>query len=325
MNRRTPLPTTPRRAGHQKTTRWSHLHLLITLAVFTLGFSTEGRTAPDIAEESAAKVALGRALFFDVNLSLHRNQSCASCHDPARAFTDGRDNAAGGVVSLGSDGESLGDRNAPSAAYARFSPRFHIDKEGKPRGGQFLDGRAATLADQAAGPPLNPLEMAMSDKAAVVDRIAANPGYVAQFETLWGPGILENDDKAYAAMTNAIAAFEMTDEFAPFDSKYDRYLRGEYTLTPQEDLGMTLFFSQQFTNCNRCHQLKRTQGQAGEIFSDYSYHNIGVPVNAALRATNGLGPEHIDHGLLEHRDIHAPEHDGQWKTPTLRNVAVTGP
>ncbi|MGB0720847.1 MAG: cytochrome-c peroxidase, partial [Gammaproteobacteria bacterium] len=259
-------------------------------------------------------VSLGRALFFDTDLSLHRNQSCATCHDPARAFTDSRTSVGAGAGSRGSDGESLGDRNTPTASYARFSPPFHMDRDGKPRGGQFLDGRASTLADQAAGPPLNPLEMAMPDKASVVARITEKPGYVTRFEALWGPGVLDDSDTAYAALTDAIAAFEMTEEFAPFDSKYDRYLRGEYTLTPQEDLGMTLFFSQQFTNCNRCHQLKRTQGQAGETFSDYSYHNIGVPVNAALRATNGLGPEHIDHGLLEHRDIHAPEHDGQWKT-----------
>ena len=269
--------------------------------------------------------ALGKALYFDANLSGNRRQSCATCHNPETGFADARGNRTGNAVSLGDDGESLGDRNAPTASYARFSPKFHKNDQGEYIGGQFHDGRAPGLAEQAAGPPLNPVEMNMPDPAAVVARVQENPTYTSILERLWGKDIFENTDQAYAAITEAIAAFERTDEFAPFDSKYDRYLRGEYQMTRQEDLGMTLFFSQQFTNCNRCHQLRPRQCMAEETFSNYEYHNIGTPVNRLVRAANGLGDEHVDRGLLENPTVNDPAQKGKFKVPTLRNVAVTAP
>ena len=277
------------------------------------------------AAEIASAEQLGQMLFFDVNLSKNRTQSCATCHDPGRAFTDSRDNGVGGAVSLGDNGRSLGDRNAPTAAYASFSPPFHRGADGKFRGGQFHDGRAATLAEQAGGPPLNPAEMAMPDKAAVVERLRENPIYVDAFERLHGAGILTDDERAYAAMAASIAAFEQTDLFAPFDSRYDRFLRGELELTPEEELGRTLFFSGQFTNCNLCHQLNPLPGTAGEAFASYEFHNIGVPANHAIRARNGMGPEAVDHGLLANPAVTDPAQDGRFKVPTLRNVAVTSP
>ncbi|HOP17036.1 MAG TPA: cytochrome-c peroxidase, partial [Gammaproteobacteria bacterium] len=81
-----------------------------------------------MAAESIGSIeALGRALYFDVNLSKNRSQSCATCHSPEFGFADPRGNAAGKAVSLGDDGRSLGDRNAPTASYAAFSPDFHRD------------------------------------------------------------------------------------------------------------------------------------------------------------------------------------------------------
>lgn len=272
-----------------------------------------------------SKAELGRALFFDVNLSKHRSQACATCHDPATGFADPRENASGHAVSLGDDGRSLGDRNAPTASYASFSPDFHRNADGKYVGGQFLDGREPDLAGQAGAPPLNPIEMGMPDKASVVARLGENPTYMAAFESLFGKGVLESDEALFGAMTQAIAAFERSEEFAPFDSKYDRYLRGEYELTAQEDLGMTLFFSQQFTNCNICHQLKPRAATEGETFSNYEYHNIGVPPNPAARAVNGVEAGHVDHGLLDNPRVDDPTRNGKFKVPTLRNVAVTGP
>ncbi|MGQ9371897.1 cytochrome-c peroxidase [Azospirillum sp. A39] len=280
-----------------------------------------GGTAYGESKALTSKEALGEALYFDTNLSANRTQSCATCHDPQSGFADPRGDAA----SLGDNGTSVGDRNAPSAAYARFSPTFSITPEGKAVGGQFHDGRAATLKDQAAGPPLNPDEMGMASKAAVLGRLKENRAYTAAFAKLYGPQVLDDADAAYDAMTDAIASFERTDLFAPFDSKYDRFLRGEYTMTPQEELGMTLFFSQQFTNCNMCHQLARMPAAKDETFTNYEYHNIGVPANAALRQRNGKGPGHVDHGLLENPAVEDPAQDGKVKTPSLRNVAVTGP
>lgn len=277
-----------------------------------------------------SKEKLGEALYFDVNLSAGRTQSCASCHDPAFAFVDPRDNGpakAGRAASLGDDGASIGDRNAPSAGYASFSPLFSYDAATKKaKGGQFHDGRAASLADQAAGPPLNPVEMGMKSKADVAARLKENAAYVDAFAALYGQTTVADADKLYAAMTDAVGAFERTTFFAPFDSKYDRALRGEYKMTDEEELGQTLFFSTQFTNCNLCHKLSPSPAAERETFSNYEYHNIGVPKNDALRAANGKGPKFVDRGLAENPQIRDKKaQEGKFKTPSLRNVAVTGP
>ncbi|MBY4675313.1 c-type cytochrome [Marinobacterium sp. CAU 1594] len=284
---------------------------------------TENRHSGDAQRQ--ARQALGQQLYFDVNLSRNRSQSCATCHNPQQGFVDDRDNGVGGAVSLGDDGHSLGDRTAPTAAYASFSPPFHRNADGAWVGGQFWDGREPGLAGQAGGPPTNPVEMGLTDKAMAVARLQENPSYVKQFKELYGEQIFANVEQAYRAMAQSIAAFEKTELFAPFDSKYDRYLRGEYKMTEQEELGRTLFFSQQFTNCNQCHQLKATPRAPGETFSNYQYHNIGVPVNAAVRARNGVPLDQVDHGLLNNPQVDDPTQDGKFKVPTLRNVAVTGP
>lgn len=277
------------------------------------------------AEDLPTREKLGEALFSDTALSFNRTQSCADCHNPLAGFADPRDGGVKGAASLGADGASIGDRNAPTAAYARFSPAFSINAKGRAVGGQFHDGRAATLQEQAGGPPLNPGEMGMRSKEQVRERLAENPSYARAFLALYGAGVLDDAERAYDAMTDAVARFEGTEAFAPFDSKYDRHLRGEYKMTAEEDLGMTLFFSTQFTNCNLCHQLKPMPASPGETFTNYEHHNIGVPVNAALRAANGKGKRHVDHGTRENPKAATAAQDGRYKTPTLRNVAVTGP
>lgn len=272
-----------------------------------------------------SKAALGEKLFSDVNLSKNRTQSCATCHNPAHGFVDNRSTAVGKAVSLGDDGKSLGDRNAPTAAYAKFSPDFHQNKAGKYIGGQFLDGREQDLAGQAGGPPLNPVEMGMPDKASVVARLQEKQDYVSAFKQLFGASVFDKPETAYATMAESLGEFEKTDLFAPFDSKYDCYLKGEVELTDQESLGESLFFSNQFTNCNRCHQLKTFPGSDGETFSNYQYHNLGVPTNQVVRAANGKAKDFVDHGLLEHPDVDAKTANGKFKVPTLRNIAVTAP
>ncbi|MCC0012944.1 MAG: c-type cytochrome, partial [Rhodobiaceae bacterium] len=194
-------------------------------------------------------------------------------------------------------------------------------------GGQFLDGRASRLEDQAGGPPLNPIEMGMPDKASVVARLREDQVYLSAFPKLFeDDGILEDAEKGYAAMTRAIAAFERTETFSPFDSKYDRFLRGEVQLSEQEELGRVLFFSQQFSNCNQCHQLGKSAIDPRETFTNYSFHNIGVPENLDLRAQNGVAVGTVDDGLAANPEVAGdPEERGKFKTPTLRNVAVTGP
>ncbi|MGA7269003.1 MAG: cytochrome-c peroxidase [Aestuariivirga sp.] len=281
---------------------------------------------PAWSGDDPERAKLGESLFFDVNLSKDRTQACSTCHAPDHAFTDPRETAAGRAASLGDDGTSLGDRNAPTAAYASFAPVFGRNAKGRWAGGQFHDGREPDLEGQAGGPPLNPLEMGMPSKSAVVGRLRENPDYVSRFQKIFGKDVFADDERAYAAMTQAIAAFERTPLFQPFDSKYDRALRGEYDLTEEEELGRVLFFSNQFTNCSKCHQLKPLGGAEGETFSNYEFHNIGVPVNAELRAVNGLPTSHVDGGLLENAAVGGdPAQKGKFKTPTLRNVAVTAP
>ncbi len=267
---------------------------------------------------------LGEALFHDENLSMNRTQSCASCHSPAQGFSDPR-RSAEGAFSLGDDGDSLGNRNAPTASYAAFIPPFHQNSGAMWIGGLFWDGRANSLEEQAGGPPLNPVEMGMPDKAALVQRLRDNPAYVERFASLFAPDILQDDERGFEAMTQAIAAFERSEELAPFSSKYDRYLAGKEELSKEEELGRTLFFSEQFTNCNLCHQLRSSPMGTQETFSDYSYHNIGVPRNPAISLEAGMPADFIDEGLLANPQVSDPAQRGKFRTPTLRNVAVTGP
>jgi cytochrome c peroxidase len=290
---------------------------IITALLAASVLATANAESGDLAE-------LGRALFFDARLSATGNQSCSSCHDPNRAFSDARDNGVAGAASLGDDGASLGDRNAPSLSYVPLTPDFHRDAVGNYVGGFFLDGRAATMTEQAQEPILNPIEMALPDAAAVRERVLAIPGYVAAFKELIGPSSLDSPEQALVSVATAITAFENTAEFSPFDSKYDRYLRGELELSKEEELGRIVFFSE-LINCNRCHLLDRREHRTEEVFTNFLYHNIGVPINPEVRRKNGLGEAHIDTGLLQNPRVKDTEQSGRFRVPSLRNVAVTGP
>ena len=279
------------------------------------------------ANRFTSKEALGEALFHDKNLSKNRSQACATCHMPENGFSDRHDTVNGNAVSLGDDGKSFGDRNAPSATYAAFSPPFHKDASGIYLGGQFWDGRAKGLEEQAGGPPLNPVEMGMPDEKSIADRINEDPDYLTAFSALFGSDSLKDPNKTFHAATDAIAAFERTKTFAPFDSKYDRYLRGEVKLTDQEELGRTLFFSTQFANCSLCHDVKGNNGTyETSTFTSHKYFNIGVPANIEARKFNGVRPGFVDLGLAANPEVKgSPAERGKFKVPSLRNVAVTGP
>jgi cytochrome c peroxidase len=274
--------------------------------------------------ESDAIVELGRALFFDTNLSANRTQACASCHQPGRAFSDGRDSGVSAAVSLGDDGVSLGDRNAPTLTYAALIPEFHQDQNHDYVGGFFQDGRAQTMLEQAREPFLNPIEMAMPDSAAVIARVRENHVYAESLRQNFGDDVFANDERAFAAIASSIVAFERTEMFASFDSKYDRFLRGEYELTPEEEFGRLLFFSQ-LINCSSCHLTDEREFGLRETFTNNLYHNIGVPANAAVRQKNGSEKNYRDTGLLLNPRVDDPAQAGKFRVPSLRNVAVTPP
>ncbi len=295
------------------------------LAVFCLGLGLAAAcNAEPATADSDAIIRLGQALFFDTNLSANRSQACATCHDPEQAFSDGRDNSTSGAVSLGDDGFSLGDRNTPAATYAFLIPDFHQNEKGEFIGGYFLDGRATTIVEQAGMPFLNPIEMGMSDAVAVVNRVRENPSYVTAIKKLYGEAIFDNPDQVFYALTKSIVAFEKTGLFAPFDSKYDRFLRGEYQMTSEENLGRILFFSDQ-VNCSNCHLLNTLDTLSGETFTNHRYHNIGIPTNIQVRQQNGVKVSHRDLGLLENSAVTDKAQAGKFRVPGLRNVAVTGP
>lgn len=272
------------------------------------------------------KAQLGRVLFFDSGLSEPAGQSCSSCHDPGRAFTDPDKNA---ITAKGVIPPLIGSRNVPTSMYASFSPKFHFDEEeGLYLGGQFLDGRAATLEEQAKGPFVNPLEMANPHGKAVVEKVR-RAAYAPMFEQVFGKEALKDDDKAYDRIAEALAEFQRTREFAPFSSKYDAYLTGKAKLTKQEMRGLRLFEREDKGNCAACHPSKPGPKGEAPLFTDFSYDNLGVPRNPdspfyKLPAKyNPAGELFVDRGLGG--VLNKQSEDGKFKVPTLRNIALTGP
>jgi cytochrome c peroxidase len=272
-----------------------------------------------------AEEDLGRLLFFDTSLSSPPGQACVTCHDPAVAFADPE---PGLPVSRGAVHGRYGNRNDQPAAYAMFAPPLHFEEEeGIWEGGLFWDGRVNTLEEQAMGPPLNPLEMANADTLGIADKLRAVP-YADRFEAVYGPGVLDADGDAFRAMASAVAAFQRTHRFAPFDSKFDRYLAGEVELTAQELRGLKLFEAEDKGNCAACHP---TTGDDGlpPLFTDFTYDNLGVPRNPANpfytlgEDLNPAGAAWVDVGLAQ--TVDDPAEIGKFRVPTLRNVALTAP
>lgn len=269
---------------------------------------------------------LGKQLFFDEQLSSPAGQSCASCHDPAAAFTDPRKATP---TSPGAIAGRFGNRNSPTAMYARFSPPFNYDAvEDTYVGGLFYDGRAADLEIQAQGPFLNPLEMANPDKATVVNKVR-NASYADLFKQVFGSTALDDADQAYIFLSTAIASFERTSIFSPFSSKYDDFLAGRVTLTAAEQRGLALYEDPAKGNCAACHPNRSSLPGTPPLFTDFTYDNLGVPRNpdnpfyTLPTEFNPDGFDFVDLGLA--KTVRNSEEDGRIKVPTLRNIDLTSP
>ena len=186
------------------------------------------------------KIALGKQLYFDGRLSADNKVSCASCHDPAKGFSNGEQFATG------VEGKK-GGRNSPTVintAYQKF---------------QFWDGRAQSLEEQALGPIQNPIEMNLTLDA-VVAKVNAIEGYRKQFQAVFGTDVTSD------GIGKAIAAYERT--VLSGDAPYDKFKAGDKAaLTEGAQRGMKLFFGK--ANCSACH--------AGASFTDNGFHNIGIP------------------------------------------------
>lgn len=283
--------------------------------------------------------ALGRALFFDENLSIERNQSCATCHAPEVGFTgpDSEVNATT-VVYPGSIHTRFGNRKPPTAAYAGFSPVLYYDETDEVwEGGMFWDGRASgdilgdPLAEQAQGPFLAGPEQALLDPQHLCIRVTEGD-YTNLFTEVWGDDFLNCDtnvDAVYVAIAEAIAAYERSSEVSPFSSKYDYYLAGEAELTELELRGLELFNGDAL--CSECHLNDADDADLPPLFTDFTYDNLGVPANPnnpfyADLAANPAGEDWVDLGLGEFlqksdypADVYLMEM-GKYKVPTLRNV-----
>jgi len=280
----------------------------------------------DIARFASPKERLGQMLFHDARLSEPAGQSCASCHDADFASTDPDQ---GTPTSQGVNPKLFGSRNTPTAMYMAFSPAFHFDAdEGLYVGGQFLDGRAATLENQAKGPFLNPLEMANTSKQQVVEKVSA-ADYASLFRRVYGPDAFSDTDAAYDKIADAIAAFERTRVFNKFTSKYDAYLAGKAKLTGQEMRGLELFEREDKGNCAACHTSRPAKDGTPPLFTDFTYDNLGTPKNpdnrfyAMKKEYNPDGRKFVDKGLGGF--VNSPAEDGKFKVPTLRNIALTAP
>jgi cytochrome c peroxidase len=271
---------------------------------------------------------LGKIIFYDQQLSVKRNESCSFCHMPEAGFT-------GAVSTLnhttsaypGSVRTRFSGRRPQSHTYASYAPVLHYNpEEGDLVGGQFWDMRAtglrldSALAEQAQGPPVNPVEMGLIDPACMVYRMSSRP-YRAMAETLWGaqafairwpanatemcdrpgpapqadplPVHLAAVDRGTAQTTfdqiaEAIAAFESSPEVSPFSAKYDFVIAGKAEFTPEEKAGYELFRSKA-THCNECHR----DGGPGEepLFTDFTASNLGLPRNPDLPFYQETAPD----------------------------------
>ena len=247
----------------------------------------QAQLAQDIQQPDV--VALGQMLFFDAHLSRKGQVSCASCHQPQRAFTDGR------PLAIGED-RLMGRRRSTPLLAAPFAPSL------------FWDGRAASLKAQVLGPVQDSREM-NHELGDAIARLRNLPPYPAQFLKAFGPGG-GIDGKAVDTaavdtdrLARALAAFVAT--IRPQTTRFDAFLNGQHdALDERELLGMHLFRTQ--ARCMNCH--------SGPLLTDHQFHNIGLSF---------YGRRNQDLGRFEvTRD---PADLGTFRTPSLRNVSQAGP
>ena len=246
------------------------------------------RPLPDAVETNPAKVALGQLLYHDTRLSADRTISCATCHGIETAGVDNLQYSEG-------IGGQFGGVNAPTSYNAVFN--FV----------QFWDGRAATLADQAAGPPLNPVEMGSASFEEIAARLSEDKAFTAQFLAVYPEGYSQQ------TITDAIAEYEKT--LITPNSPFDRYLKGDkQALTAEQVEGYALFKEY---NCATCH--------AGVNLGGLSYEMMGQRADyfkdRELNAQSGLTD--ADNGRWAQTGVERDRY--RFKTPTLRNVALTWP
>ena len=341
------------------------LVVLAVLVTMVIAFVVVGQGMAQTA--LTPKEELGQFLYFDENLSEPAGQACASCHEPAFGFVDPDSHIP---VSEGVIPGEFGGRNSPASAYAMYAPSLHFDAgEGLWIGGQFWDGRATgdelgdPLADQALGPFLNPVEMANPDKATVI-RDVADSEYAGLFKQVWGKNSLKNVEKAYDRVALSIAAFERTELFGQFSSKYDYYLqtclgmggdkndcaqgvgpiaaKAGAIFTKKEWEGLQLFMGENNNDgileegegamCAACHVAEWTPDPGNVVVPTWSPDGSIPPMFTDFTFDN-LGVPKSEHKLLRDAPVDLglgpvvgdAEENGKFKVMTLRNIGLTKP
>ncbi|MDD5150834.1 MAG: cytochrome c peroxidase [Flavobacterium sp.] len=295
----------------------SKLFIIVILSIIL--FTSCSKENEEYTTNDNAKIELGKQIFNDTNLSNPIGQSCASCHSPEKGFSDPENRAVSeGVVS-----KIFGNRNAPSLAYNIFSPERYYDTTDETFiGGLFLDGRSPNLQKQFIHPMLNPLEMNNTSKTVVAQKIKLASYYPKMVE-LYTNSPFESDVLSYVA--DALTKFQTSAEVNLFTSKFDYYLQGRASFTLKEKKGFALFQGKAL--CSQCHVTEPDSEVKKILFTDFTYDNIGVPKNPNnpfyTQASNSAGINYIDLGIGA--IVSKPEHNGKFRVPTLRNIALSGP
>ena len=272
---------------------------------------------------------IGREMFFDRSLSASRRIACATCHDPRHAYAPANGLA---VQPGGATLAAAGTRAVPSLRYQEYTPPYAdmldnpdgISAPG-PGGGFTDDGRAATLAEQAAIPLLAANEMANGSRTRLVARLKTSP-YADRFRQVFGAGIFADADSAFDAAARALQAFQLEDiSFHPYSSKYDLYASNKIggAMSPAEQRGFAVYNDPSKGNCFACHYNGAGMNGSVRLFTDFTYAALGVPRNPEIPANRN--PAYFDLGLCGRADHPLPgsaQYCGMFKTPTLRNVAT---
>lgn len=271
---------------------------------------------------------LGRGLFFDKRLSASGQMSCATCHDPHFAYgpPDGRSTQIGGP-----DMKDAGLRAVPSLRYLQAVPPFtehFLDERTDnsndvgPTGGHAWDGRADTKHDQAKLPLTSKFEMANADLDSVVALVAQGP-LADRFRATFGDDVFSDPVRGSTAVLMCLEVFQQSPkDFYPYTSLFDAYLRRQVDLSPSQKRGLALFENPKKGNCASCHPSAGYHG-AFPQFTDFGFNALGVPRNRKIPANDD--PAFHDLGLCgpERKDLGGhPEYCGEFRVPSLRNVAV---
>lgn len=286
----------------------------------------DGPLAPAPAQAvatAADRIAIGDRLFDETALSASGRLACATCHDAARGHAD----PAGAFLPIGGISEDVqGLRSTPTLRYLNENRAFGFNPNGDPAGGFTWDGRANDRAAQARLPLLAAHEMANGDEATAARRLRALP-YIAQLRFAFALPANASDAQLVDAAAQALADYQAGDaEFQPYSSKFDASLDGLATLTAREARGLALFNEPRRGNCAVCHPSTPPPGAVKPLFTNFTFHALGVPRNASRATTQDAG--FFDLGLCGPRRSDLSDLGalcGMFRVPTLRNVALTAP